>query len=601
MKIEQKLTALIAATMFLLPICRWAEAGYSRTRVATVTRFGDQYDEYVLEGDAALSESQVFADGIQLAAWDASEGNAAARVAIASAVYFFAIPSDTVQLAVEIGYQGSMAPPDKRFAGYLFVRNPAVEETHGRRAADTDIAAGQPAFYGNTYTLPADDTRNIVYLQASDCVVDGILELHISADAGRALDVDYIKVTAYTQPITMYRETVVETIADPYFYTYRYYYAGPWCQYRTGTFITFSFSTGFLAFDPVIIHGWWLYRSHFVIRHRWICRPRTSAFYTVIYRPHHHRRNGPPHHPAWRDNEIEHYRRNWRERHFTRSDYSVPQPVRVKADRERSQNILVRKEENYSAPQRQYDRPAESWTPDKQARTAPDRDVSRRTSVRRQDVSSRSETPKAVRTPSPPTQYMSVGVKTARPAIQNQDMEDRTTNRYYRPSDRQRTEPTRQAATQRPATPVPARTRPTASPAPARERVSQSAPEPIKTPSRESSGQLPQKPVLARQADSRAPTWEEEARKSSYPRAEAREHTPATYQPQERRDRAQTYTPAANSITPKRVPAAVQKRTPTSRAQTGREVVQPSRQLQQQMKITREQLREGANTGFGRR
>ena len=77
----------------------------ARVRLASIYRQADRYDEYIIRGDAAVSDSPDLANGIRLAAWDGESEDDSAALALASAVYFFEVPEDTVSVSIEVGYQ----------------------------------------------------------------------------------------------------------------------------------------------------------------------------------------------------------------------------------------------------------------------------------------------------------------------------------------------------------------------------------------------------------------------------------------------------------------------------------------------------------------
>jgi len=240
-------------------------------RAAATLRYGGQYDESVIRGDAEISDSGVFSGGVRLAAWDSEDEGGAGRLALASAVYFFPVPSNAQSLSIEVRYQRDAAAADTRFAGYVFTRNLDIERQYagqeGARGGDAD----EPLFYGDTFVLPADQTACSIDLDAAGRVVDGVLEVHVAADAGQALHVESIQVTALEAAAPVVVERVVEVIPDPWVYTYGYYYLGPWCHYRHGSVVSFSF--GSWGWDTFYVSGWGVYRDHFRHNHHHVYRP----------------------------------------------------------------------------------------------------------------------------------------------------------------------------------------------------------------------------------------------------------------------------------------------------------------------------------------
>ena len=250
-------------------------------RLATMSRHGDQYDGYIARGDAAVAPSPVLNHGVRLAAWDDSDtidGSPEQRMALAAAVYYFAVPEHSDIFEIEIAYEpGPDLPEDATVAGHAFIRNLAVEEEYGPGpGADTAMGDG-PAFYGDTYLLPAAAVRNVIDVAAVDRMLDGVLELHVAAGAGQVLDVERVHVTALAAGPSYRAEerALIELLPDPYRYSYGYYYVGPWRLCRPGLTIRFSlpgFGIGIHA-GPLPWIGWRPYRRLYRSRHVRICRP----------------------------------------------------------------------------------------------------------------------------------------------------------------------------------------------------------------------------------------------------------------------------------------------------------------------------------------
>lgn len=311
MKTSRTIGIAVAVSCMLAAV-QHSDARLAVARLATVTRYAEQFDEYILRGDAAISESPAFQTGVRLAAWDGQDETEVSRLALAAAVYFFDVPAHARGLTVEIAYRQDDSAVNERFAGYVFVRNPGVQAEYRGDPPAEDTYLDEPTFYGNTYVLPAGDRRNVIELSAHDSVVDGVLELHVAADAGQVLDIHYVKVTAYAERPTVYRKTVVEVIDRPHLYTYRYYYAGPWRQYRSGTSISFHFTSGSTAVvvDPFVVGCWVTYRSSFYVWRPWVYRPvYVHAYPRIVVRR-------PVVRTVYVSPRVRKYRDRWYQQHF---------------------------------------------------------------------------------------------------------------------------------------------------------------------------------------------------------------------------------------------------------------------------------------------
>jgi len=274
--------------------------------LSTEYRYAAQLSEYFVRGDAAVSESTVLRRGLRLAAWDAADEQEATRVAVATAAYFFQVPLAARAVTIEVAYRADAAAADKRVAGFLFVRNRAIEEQFAEANKEGARPAEEPGFFGSTYFLPANETRATFTLPAENHVNDGVLEVHLSAGAGQVFDAQYVQVTALgaEAAIPIQYAPPTQYIADPYQYTYYYYYSGP-CYYPMGVYYASFYPFG-VSIDPIFWWGWHTRRACYHHHHHW------------VHRPHHYH-----HHPivVCRPSRVAspllaEYRGDWYRRHF---------------------------------------------------------------------------------------------------------------------------------------------------------------------------------------------------------------------------------------------------------------------------------------------
>jgi len=256
-------------------------------RLSTEYRYASQVGEWFVRGDAATSPSKVFPGGLRLAAWDGQNEQDLTRVAVAAAVYFFQVPPQAQSVAIQIGYRADPAARNRDVAGFLFVRDLAVERQYAQFQDEAARPVEAPGFFGNTYLLPANQQQMVVNLPVRDHVVDGALEVHLSAGAGQVFDAQYLQVASFGQELPMRVEHAPSTyyMPNPYDYTYTYYYAGPFHYPRVGYFVRFdSFDN---AIDPFYWGGWASFRACFYTHHRWVYRPARFVHYRplVVVRP----------------------------------------------------------------------------------------------------------------------------------------------------------------------------------------------------------------------------------------------------------------------------------------------------------------------------
>ena len=193
-----------------------------QVQLASDYRYAAQADKTFVRGDATVAPSKLLARGLRLVAPAAKDDKGAPDAVVATAVYHFSIPLAAKSLTIEVGYRPDAAAKDKEVAGLLFVRNSAMEEKAieaGKEAKAKPSA--EPAFFGNLYFLRGGEITTSVNLPAEDHLINGDLEIHLSAAAGQAFDAQYIQVSAY-RSVTSYTQPYApgssyQPVA-PYFY-----------------------------------------------------------------------------------------------------------------------------------------------------------------------------------------------------------------------------------------------------------------------------------------------------------------------------------------------------------------------------------------------
>ncbi|HRT93585.1 MAG TPA: hypothetical protein P5532_04145 [Planctomycetota bacterium] len=303
--------------------------------LSTEYRYASQLNEYFVRGDAAVSESAQFRKGLRLAAWDAPEQDDATRVAVATAAYFFQVPLAARSVAIEVAYQADPAATNPQVAGFLFVRNKAIEDQFAGQNKDGERPIEEPGFFGNTYLLPANQQRVSVTLPTENHVIDGVLEVHLSAGAGQVFDAQYVQVTAFGVEVLVPIQYVEPAayVPNPYDYSYYYYYAGP-NYYPYGSYYACFQLT---SFDPIFWHQWSLRRAAYFTYHPWCYRPAHYSHWPFI----------AIHRPAFIVKpHIDRYRDDWYRRCF-RVD-----PAHVRSD---DFDHLIRRRRDFLPPERVVD------------------------------------------------------------------------------------------------------------------------------------------------------------------------------------------------------------------------------------------------------
>jgi hypothetical protein len=330
------LAVLFAAITLGIPTAR-AE----QRRLATISRYASQCDEYLVRGDAAVTPSPVLKNGLRLAAWDGADANDTTRVALASAIYFIPLPPGTRGVRVTVDYRrapGATRPE----AGFLFIRDPQVEQAYdnpGGAPANSPLA-DEPVFYGRTSPLPGNATQAQLMIGTDGLISErGVLELHLATGAGQVMDVDYLQVTAYadyqvaTEQIN--QQVVIE---QPYAYSYSYYYAGPWMSWTPAACTYYSFR--YPTTPPFCFGGWWVWRSCYWNQHPWSCRP-VSFTHCVPWPgpgiPYAH--GGGPSGLMMPGFGVPAYRQQWYQRHFRVDAAKAPPEQLYREVRHRRQTL----------------------------------------------------------------------------------------------------------------------------------------------------------------------------------------------------------------------------------------------------------------------
>ncbi|HUT31901.1 MAG TPA: hypothetical protein VNE39_00345 [Planctomycetota bacterium] len=164
--------------------------------LSTDYRYAAQADKTFVRGGGTVSESKLLPRGQRFAAPAAAqEGKGQA---VATAVYLFKVPLAAKGFTIEVGYRVDAAAKDKEVAGLLFVRNQVIEEQAAAALKETKRSLEEdPAFFGNLYFLKGGETTASVTLPAENHIINGVLEVHLTAGAGQAFDAQYVQVAAH--------------------------------------------------------------------------------------------------------------------------------------------------------------------------------------------------------------------------------------------------------------------------------------------------------------------------------------------------------------------------------------------------------------------
>ena len=262
----------------------YADYGYYADRLSREHRVANDVDEWIERGNATITASPIFEDGMRLTAWANSHQDADNyEFAIASGVYLFEIPRGAQSIEIVVRYKGE---PNKfeindhyePIAGRVWIRNIKREATrrgyHDQNAAETR--------YGDTFVLRAKNRSETIKIPVAGHVDNGWMELHVVAEGGEQLDVEYIEVSTYRRAPKV---RVVQHYTPSYRwrpwnrYTYLYFYDGP-IYYTSGynSYLCWSY--------PVYDHRYLSIRTYYggyLGRYRTYHPTRYSYYHTPYY------------------------------------------------------------------------------------------------------------------------------------------------------------------------------------------------------------------------------------------------------------------------------------------------------------------------------
>jgi hypothetical protein len=219
-------------------------------------------DDFLERGDARVTESPIFEDGIRLSA-QGFESEAEPRFSLASAIYFFDVPRRAESVAITVSYISNQASDE--VAGRLWVRDVTKSDEGQTR-------------YGVTFALSPERRREKVHLAASRYIDrNGILEANIVVQNREELDVEYIEIEAYDHTPKI---RVVER--------YNYLPPRPWHQYYYHYYYTGPYYVTVRPYHYVLYEDWWLDDWYFDIRirfHNYLgYHPHPYRFYRCYWR-----------------------------------------------------------------------------------------------------------------------------------------------------------------------------------------------------------------------------------------------------------------------------------------------------------------------------
>jgi hypothetical protein len=216
------------ALLWLLPLAQSVEADYDYELGfyhSGVSEYRDAADaaDLIERGQASVTDSPQFRDGIRLTTW-AAEEEGEFEPGLASALYYFGVPSWTHYLKITMRYRD--VSNDDDIAGRLWIKTVDGDQAKVIESEEETL------LYGDTFVLRSDRTSEVIYVPSGRHVEDGTVEVHIVASGRDSLDVNYIRVE-YLKKKPKGIKIVHHSYDDywyrwpPYRYGYHYFYWGP--------------------------------------------------------------------------------------------------------------------------------------------------------------------------------------------------------------------------------------------------------------------------------------------------------------------------------------------------------------------------------------
>ena len=203
---------------------------YFSDRLSREHRDAGDVEDWIERGNATVTASPRFESGVRLAAWASESKNAESyEFAIASAIYLFEIPRRAQYVEILVRYRGEPHQADfdhEDIAGRVWIRN--TKREYSRRQYDNNDE--EETLYGDTFFLRAKRRSETIKVATAGRVENGILEMHIVAENGEQLDIEYVDVATYQRQPNV---RVIHRYARDYHskpwhrYTYLYFYDGP--------------------------------------------------------------------------------------------------------------------------------------------------------------------------------------------------------------------------------------------------------------------------------------------------------------------------------------------------------------------------------------
>ncbi len=267
------ITSIFCLLLNIIPAGEAYRYDYEKTvTLSREYRKAKNTDDFLERGNAEVTESPIFEEGIRLSA-QGVESEEEPQFSLASAIYYFDISERAQSLAITVSYRSGRAVDDEE-VGRLWVR-------------DVTKKGDDDTLHGATFALRAKKRRERIHLAAANYVdKKGVLEIHLVVQGQEELDVEYIEVEAYDY---MPKVRIVER--------YNYLPPRPWYRYYYNYYYTGPYYTIVRPYHYVLYEDWWYDDWYGGIRFRF---DNYLTYHPHPYRYYRH---------YWRDRDYYHYYR----------------------------------------------------------------------------------------------------------------------------------------------------------------------------------------------------------------------------------------------------------------------------------------------------
>lgn len=244
---------------------------YKNDRISSEKRDGKQADDWIERGASSVTDSPKYKNGIRLTTWS-NRYNDEYEYGLASAIYYFDIPSRARSIKIKIRYNGEHGrySADDEIVGRLWIRANSLADRYEEYYPDEKrYKSRNKPLYGDTFNLRKNKNTQEITVSAREHRIDGKMEVHVIAEGGQRIDVDYMEVQTYTSlpEIKVVTREYRNYNRPWYHHTYLYFYSGPVYYFDGDYYIKYIYPRGRSIIEIRREYDGYLERYHRVYPH----------------------------------------------------------------------------------------------------------------------------------------------------------------------------------------------------------------------------------------------------------------------------------------------------------------------------------------------